>query len=201
VQPAPRAAKGARVRAAGNRKSGPRGECSSGQARVGAAGQLGGFPQRNRGDPGVGGNPTPGIAFCRRSGGTAVRAVAPDPLAERGCRRRRHPLEMNRFGTPKPYSEGFSSGLSPWSAAFVGTASESRRGEGKTTKAGFWIVLTLPYSTPQESDGRARFIHCQCVAFFRVDAKQEIRAVFMKKGSPAIAPPLVGISIVSLRVT
>jgi hypothetical protein len=96
---------------------------------------------------------------------------------------------MNRFGTPKPYSEGFSSGLSPWSAAFVGTASESRRGEGKTTKAGFCVVLTLSFSTPQESDGRARFIHCQCVAFFRVDAKQEIRALFDKKRIASDRPP------------
>jgi hypothetical protein len=109
---------------------------------------------------------------------------------------------MNRFGTPKPYSEGFSSGLSPWSAAFVGTASESRGGEGKTTKAGFWIVLTLPFSTPQESDGRERFFDCQGVAFFRVDAKQEISSDFVKKRIASDRlPPLVGISIVSLRVT
>jgi hypothetical protein len=108
---------------------------------------------------------------------------------------------MNRFGTPKPYSEGFSSGLSPWSAAFVGTASESRRGEGKTTKAGFWIVLTLPFSTPQESDGRERFFDCLGVAFFRVDAKREISSDFVKKRIASDRPPLGGISIVSLRVT
>jgi len=43
------------------------------------------------------------------------------------------------------------------------------------------MALTPSISMPPESVGGERLIHCQGVAFFRVDAKQEISSDFVKK--------------------